>query len=241
MLVSDDHLRRSIAYGARVRSGWVPLDKLSQKSSPFVGKFLTPRHKQIALAPGGMNGMPFALDLGIPGYLLRADALKIYELAYTASGDVLELGTFKGLSASVIAHALEDRGSGLLETVDIDDDSNVQARAYLDTLPGGERVTFTLKDAAERMDELTAEGRKFGYVFIDHWHGYDVTRAACERLPALLNDGACVQFHDFSDASNSDPDHIYGVYQAVLDTLCEDARFSFEGLCGCTAVFRYSS
>ena len=46
----------------------------------------------------------------IKGRLHTADALKIYELAYCCEGAILELGTFEGLSSSVIASAIRNSG-----------------------------------------------------------------------------------------------------------------------------------
>ena len=41
----------------------------------------------------------------IPGWLRREDGLKLYEMAYYASGDILELGSYQGLSTSILARA----------------------------------------------------------------------------------------------------------------------------------------
>jgi len=233
------HLERSRAYAA---PGWRALDQLGQPA-PYAPSVDSPvvrtGQKPIFEAPLGRLGIPINLDLGLDGYLQREDALKIFELAFIAPGDVLELGTHKGLSTSIIARALEERGGGLLETVDIDADANAIAREAVAARPGGHRVIFTLRDAALRMDELIAEGRRFGYIFIDHWHGYEATFEAARRCADLLAPGGWVQFHDFLDPGNADPDHVYGVYQAVLDTICEDPRFALPALSGCTAVFRF--
>jgi hypothetical protein len=45
----------------------------------------------------------------------------------------------------------------------------------------------------------------------------------------LLADGGYVMFHDFFDPSNQDPDHLYGVFQAVLDTIGQDVQFVIAG------------
>jgi hypothetical protein len=39
----------------------------------------------------------------IDGWLRRADALKLYELAYFAKRDILELGCYHGLSTTILA------------------------------------------------------------------------------------------------------------------------------------------
>lgn len=105
----------------------------------------------------------------------------------------------QGLSTSILAGALADRGHGRIETVDIDADASVIARANLRARPGAERVTFTLADAADRMDQLIAAGASFGFVFVDHWHGYDATLAVVKRAKTLLAPGGFILFHDFLD------------------------------------------
>ena len=47
----------------------------------------------------------------LPGWLLEGDALKLYELARDAAGPVLEIGTYRGKSAVLMATALRDAGS----------------------------------------------------------------------------------------------------------------------------------
>lgn len=256
-------LQASRAYGRQVRSlrtrlrtlrfsrdidthpgSWADLDHGDRKGAyrktfPFDGELIDANHRAIAAAPGGRLGVEVCVDLGIDGYLQRADALKIYEIARLGQGDVLEIGTHYGLSASIIASALATRGSGRLETVDFIDFTTADAKANLRGRPGEDRVTFTVIDGARRMRELAAEGLRFGYIFIDHWHGYQATYDAARELAGLLQPGGFVQFHDFVDSQNADPTHFYGVTQAVLDTVCKDGRFLFCGVYGCTGLFRF--
>ena len=258
-----DWLDASRAYGARVTSprtwlrtlryaadidthphSWTDLDQGDRKGAyaktfRFASDLIDENQEAIAAAPSGRCGVEVCIDLGIDGYLQRADALKIYELARLTKGDVLELGTHFGLSASIIASALAKRGSGTLETVDFIAFTTADAQASLSTRPGKDRVTFTIMDGTRRMAELAAQGRKFGYVFIDHWHGYQATFDAARLLASVLEPGGFVQFHDFVDTQNADPTHFYGVTQAVLDTVCKDGRFLFCGVYGCTGVFRF--
>jgi SAM-dependent methyltransferase len=227
---------------------WIGFDKLEELTlapeyrPTFPGsEWQGEGYRQIMEAPLGRMGVPFLVDLGIDGYLIRADALKVYEMARCCRGDVLELGTHRGLSTSLIARALNDRGEGKLETVDIDARANAIARENVGGVPGSDRVNFTVKDATKRMDELTREGRQFGFIFVDHWHGYDATHEAAERVPALLTPGGFVLFHDFLDRGNADPKHAHGVFQAVIDVYAKDIRMAFLGNYGCCGLFRRGS
>jgi predicted O-methyltransferase YrrM len=235
---------RSRAYGDTIKnSDWIDFDHLGT-AAPYRPTIHDSQmeeqtgFKKIMSAPLGRMGVSFLINLDIDGFLARDDALKIYEMAYHSAGDVLELGTHKGLSTSIIAEALGEADGGNLETVDIDAAANKVARANVGSRPFSEKVTFTIQDASKRMDKLRSMGRKFGFVLIDHWHGYDATYEAASRLRDLLKPGGYVLFHDFLDPGNSDPNHVYGVYQAVLDTLCLDPEFEFVCNSGCCGLFR---
>jgi hypothetical protein len=239
-----DWSKRSRAYGnASKRRDWLDFDHLGigvqyHPTIPDRRMQRQPGFKRIIDAALGRMGVDFLIDLGLDGFLARSDALKIYEMAYHSAGDVLELGTHKGLSTSIIAEALIEAGGGKLETVDTDAATTAVARENVESRGFGEKVTFAVQDAAERMDELAAQGRKFGFVFIDHWHSYTATYEAASRLRGLLKPGGYVLFHDFLDAGNSNPNHVYGVYQAVLDTICLDHEFEFVCNSGCCGLFR---
>jgi predicted O-methyltransferase YrrM len=234
--------------GINIRREWPTVDQFAaagtyQHTFPFDREFIDAEHARIASAPLGRMGIARCIDLGIDGYLTRDEALKLYEIARFARGDILELGTFRGLSTSIMARALHARGSDQLETVDLARDDNIDdysiARAKLAQVPGGERVTFQMCGATERLRQLTLLGRKFGFVFVDHYHGYESTREAASSLPRILDAGGFALFHDFLDPANLDPDHPYGVYQACLDTVCEDEDFKFCGCYGSAALFRF--
>jgi predicted O-methyltransferase YrrM len=235
--------------GIDIRRNWPTLDHFAvttatyQHTFPFAGEFIDAEQARIASAPLGRMGIARCIDLGIDGYLTRDEALKLYEIARFARGDILELGTFRGLSTSIMARALHARGSDRLETVDLASDDNVDdysiARSNLARVFGGDRVTFQLCGATERLRQLTLLGRKFGFIFIDHYHGYNSTREAASSLPYVLDAGSFALFHDFLDPANLDPDHPYGVYQACLDTVCENDDFKFCGCYGSAALFRF--
>lgn len=70
---------------------------------------------------------------GIPGWLRPEDALKLYELAYHASGPILEIGTYRGKSGTLMAMALRDAGRPqLVVSVDVDPAAAPAAAAAAD-------------------------------------------------------------------------------------------------------------
>lgn len=223
---------------------WRELNQLGvvlpyRKTYRFPGRHIGRFHKTLADAPDGRMGLSGLIDIGVDGYLWKAEAMKLYEIAYFADGDVLELGTFRGLSTSIIAHALHDRGSGALITCDLDPASTEASRANIAHLPGGDRIEFRSGDGTACMDTLIAERRRFGMIFVDHWHGYEATRAAALRAEELINPGGFVLFHDYTDGNSADPTHPNKVYQGVRDTIAKSRNFRFSQICASMGVFEH--
>jgi predicted O-methyltransferase YrrM len=174
----------------------------------------------------------------IPGWLRREDALKLYEMAYYAAGDILELGSFHGLSTSILARASRNSPDRKhIYTVDLDP-TNVRATMDNLRLQGLDRgVTASCEDAAAAVRRFASEGKQFGFVFIDHAHSYDPVYQVCRELERVTRAGGFCLLHDFNDPRNRDPDAgDYGVYQAVMDGLNRN-RFEFYGIYGCTALY----
>lgn len=225
---------------------WWELDELGTGPRPYrptfpqAGPFINAQHHAFTAVP--LKGI--LIDIGVPGWLRPADALKLYELAYHCTGDILELGTSRGLSALVMASALRDAGrAGQLVTVELRSAISEQARQNLAERELADRVDFRVGDAASHCATLLDERRQFGLVFVDHSHAYEPMVTACKQLPELVIPGGFVVFHDFADRRNSRRRNIgesgeeYGVYGAVEDALNKDA-FSFYGIYGCCGVFR---
>src|SRR5678815_268307 len=79
-----------------------------QASHEFPGEVIDRSHARLLdapLVPGTVK-----IDLPIKGSLRREDAAKLYELAFFARGNVLDIGTNRGLSASILSDALVNSG-----------------------------------------------------------------------------------------------------------------------------------
>src|SRR4051812_23421275 len=139
------------------------------KTFDFPGDYINERHANIAAAPGGRQGIPVCIDLGLDGYLAHTEALKLYELAYFTNGEVLELGTYNGLSTSIIAKGILDSpGCGrFLTTCDLEPLFTETARRNLREMDAARIVKFHVGDASEFMDSLIAQGLKYGFIFVD--------------------------------------------------------------------------
>ncbi len=203
----------------------------------FPGDTIDECHARIATAPLGRKRVGFGIDIGLDGYLARAEAMKLYELTYFGSGDVLELGTYMGLSASIVGNALCSRGDGELHTCDISTVYSRTARQCLKWHPARPFIQFHTGDAPAFLDRMIAEGRTFGLVFVDHWHSYEATHDVAMRLPSLVRPGGFAMFHDYNDSSARDPAHPHKVFQAVRDGLDQNV---FQPCCvvASSAVFQ---
>ena len=207
------------------------------RSFQFPGDTIDGFHARLATAPLGRKGVNFGIDIGLDGYLARAEAMKLYELVYFGSGDVLELGTYMGLSASIIGNALRNRGDGELHTCDISTVYSRTAQQCLKWHPARPFIHFHTGDAPPFLDRMIAQQRTFGLVFVDHWHSYEQTHEVAIRLPRLVRPGGFAMFHDYNDPSARDPAHPHKVFQAVHDGLDKDM---FQPCCvvASSAVFQ---
>jgi predicted O-methyltransferase YrrM len=226
----------------RHADSWVSLADLGCRRpyKPTFGTrpFVNEAHQRFATCPT-TDGV--TIDVGITGSLRREDALKLYEVAYHAAGDVLDLGTGRGLSASILGEAVLASGRrASVVSVERDRRRVERARENLAEWGLGRVVALVCDDAPEVCRRLTDEGRRFGVVFVDHSQTYRDVLAICELLPGLLVAGGFVLFHDFNDRRNRlDASSDYGVFQAVQDGLPIDS-FSFYGAFGCTALYRFA-
>lgn len=237
----------------------IRLDEAGQKEFSYRPTFraedadLRSAHRKLLEAPL-KNGI--LIDTSVPGWLLVPEALKIFELAYHAPGNVLEFGTNRGLSTSLVAQAIGLRKKrtilGLLlgvpkfpriTTVDIDRDTQEEAVKNLSKLNLDRYVRFVAADAVIAADALEAMKKQFSFCFVDHSHAYEPMVAICRRLPALVEAGGFVLFHDYNDHKNTDRRGVgesaneYGVFAAIEDAL-DLSLFSFYGIYGSSALFR---
>jgi len=205
------------------------------KTYEFPSRFIDETHQALT-SKLNREGM---IDLGIEGWLIPADALKLYEMVYFCNGDVLELGTYRGLSASIALEAsLRARLDNVIVSIDLSGDETESARENLREKPGAERVHLFTVEAAQAVRDLAQSKRMFDFAFIDHSHQYEHVFDVCKSLHRVIKLGSFALFHDFNDPRNSSPSALdYGVYQGVLDGL-DDRRFEFWGIYGCTGLFR---
>jgi predicted O-methyltransferase YrrM len=200
----------------------------------FVGEFIDDDHRALSRLPveGGL------ICGAVGGWLRPADALALYELAYFARGNTLELGTAWGLSTGILCTAVRNAGTGgLVVSIEIErkfrraTSRAIRAAGLCDhhRMVGGE--------AGDEVDALIRSGATFGAVFIDHDHAYGPTERICRQLDSALRTGGIALFHDLNDARNRTEPHEYGVHRAVAELL-ERPGYVLAGMVGCCCAVR---
>jgi predicted O-methyltransferase YrrM len=233
--IRHDHLSLTLEATADDKRFVMPY----QKTYNFGGPFINQSHHRLALSR--MHQHADIINIGIDGWLLLADALKLYELAFFCKGDIIELGTYKGLSTTIMAEASRDSGRKFeIVTVDLDPQLAAEAKQGMADrrTPGRENVHFFTFDAIKFVANSADAGKLYELAFIDHSHRYQHVYDTCVNLHRILAPGAFALFHDYNDPRNLRADvPDYGVYQAVHTALSE-SYFEFWGIYGCCGLFR---
>ena len=199
----------------------------------FAGPYIDTFHRSLDAA--GPDGL---IDIGLKGWLRPADALKLYELAWFSPGDMLEFGTFHGLSTHIISRALLASGQrARVTSLELVPEYADETAKHLFAPAASHR--FIVGDARKSAQGLIDSQRRFGFAFVDHSHGYELVEAACQHLKHLVVPGGFALFHDYNDHRNVRNDPSYGVFQAVGDAFA-DGSFVFWGVYGCTGLYRRS-
>lgn len=228
---------------------WMSLEEVGQHIPPycptydFPGPFINRSHKFFSTCPVKdniliqMRSFPL-IGKPIPGWLRREDALKLYEMAYFAQGDILELGSYEGLSTCILAQAnRESPHRKVVYSVDLDPAAVEMTRWHLRMRLLSRDVRLFCGDALELVRRMIVDERKFAFIFVDHSHAYEPVYQVCRELERLVAPGGFCLFHDFNDPRNRDVENQdYGVYQAVRDGLNPEV-FEFYGIYGCAALY----
>lgn len=218
-----------------------------QPTHYFPGEFINESHKILSSVPI-RDEILIKIEISthsedyIQGWLRREDAMKLYELAYFATGDILELGTHQGLSASILSQAnVDSPNKKHIYSCDRDPSFLQIANRNLQRKRLTRDVSLISKDAMNVVNRFKKMRKTFSFVFIDHAHDYESVFNMTQELPYIVKPGGFCLFHDYNDRRNTpeipSSNEDYGVYQAVLDGLKQE-QFSFYGVYGCSGLYR---
>ncbi|HYU61965.1 MAG TPA: class I SAM-dependent methyltransferase [Solirubrobacterales bacterium] len=173
----------------------------------------------------------------LPGWLLEADALKLYELAHLATGPILEIGTYRGKSAILMATALRDAGRpGPVVSLDVDVAGLGDAAAEAAARGLADRLVL-VRGTAQALFRAQP-GLAPSLVFLDGDHSQRGVARDLRALRPRVPGGGLILFHDYRDERNADPaEPDYAVPQAIESSwVARDCEL--EGVFGCCGLFR---
>jgi predicted O-methyltransferase YrrM len=139
----------------------------------------------------------------VPGLLRPEDEEKLYELAHSTEGPILEIGTYRGRSTTIMALGAQAGAGALLISVDVDPLAQRAAARALREHRADRRVVLvrgSVVAALRRFPGLTP-----ALTFLDGDHSAAGVRRDLAALEAAVPHGALLLFHDFTDARNEDP------------------------------------
>jgi predicted O-methyltransferase YrrM len=146
----------------------------------------------------------FARVQSIPGWMRPEDADKLWELASVTTGPILEIGTFHGKSAVLMALALKDANTNtLIYTLEVQKASIRAAAAQAAANGVADRIVFVrgTSDAFARAYPWLRPA----LTFVDGDHRRAGVQADLEILERIVPAGGVLLFHDFDDPLNDDP------------------------------------
>jgi predicted O-methyltransferase YrrM len=144
-------------------------------------------------------------------HLTIADRLVLYTLVRgTKPKRVLEIGSARGGSASIMAAAMEDNGGGTIVGVDPSPLINPYGKEYFG------RLTLLKESAPEGIvNAMRLAGGTFDLVFSDGPNVYDEVRKTIEAVIPCLSEGASIVV---------DNGLHYGVNEAVKDVIASEPQ-----------------
>jgi predicted O-methyltransferase YrrM len=178
----------------------------------------------------------FELVKTIPGWLLPEDAAKLYELAQCSAGPILEIGTYRGKSAILMALAIRNAGrDGTVYTLDVDPHLIADAAAEADRWGIADKIVFvrgTLNAYARAYPRLRP-----ALTFVDGDHSHAGVQRDLTALQALIPKGGLLLFHDFNDPRNDDPHCSEVNVRSAIEASWVANQCQFRGAFGACGMF----
>lgn len=186
--------------------------------------FINTEHQQI-----------FELTKHIAGWQSLGDSQKLYEMAYFAGKQILEIGTYGGRAAIVMLRgALANNQRVAPHYVGIDIDSAAIQRTR-ETLIKQGLIEYAILFEGTLQDYTRNHVSQPTMVFVDGDHTYTGIKKDLETLATFLEPGVPILCHDYTNPSNVDESDELGVRQAV-DEWIEAGEATFAGIFGCSIL-----
>jgi len=170
----------------------------------------------------------------VAGWLRPEDALKLYELAYFAHGPIVEIGSYRGKSTTILAMAARDAGHAS-PIVSIDVDPEAGPAVYAAARARGVQDRLVLVRSSAHGFFAANPSCSPALVFLDGDHTREGVTRDLGTLRAHVPNGGLILFHDFNDPGNpGNAAASIGVVEAVEDSwVPKDCAFGgVFGACG---------
>ncbi len=163
-------------------------------------------------AEGQINWGTYSSAQGVEGFMHFQELSELVKLA--DGKDVLEVGSFRGLSAWCMAHVA--KSIVCVDTFKANTAGQVQWQNYTTleefdrNLAEFDNVTRIPMTSESANNALTADA-SYDFIFLDAMHTYESVKEDIARWWRRLNPGGALALHDYAH------DHFPGVQQAVDD------------------------
>jgi hypothetical protein len=181
--------------------------ELDKEGAPVESCMIQTKDKSRIMQPGRTKDHPVYSQepkpWGDPPYPHRSRHASIeihylYRTALRLGGDAANLGTYRGSTASALAHGLKDAGGGKVYTVDLHDENGAysieQLKPVFEKRGLGEHVLFC-KGYTHQCAEMLSH-KLFNFIFIDADHHYESCLQDFKLWSPLLASGGEIAFHD---------------------------------------------
>jgi predicted O-methyltransferase YrrM len=172
----------------------------------------------------------------IPGWMEPGDADKLYELAGAADGPILEIGTYHGKSAVLMALAARNAGRGtVVYTLEVDRTAIRAAQAQAARHGVADSIVFIRATAG-------AFARAYPWLrpaltFVDGDHRREGVESDLAVLSSLVPAEGVLMFHDFADPLNDDPQCAEIKVRATVEHSWVAAECHFDGVYGGSGLY----
>jgi MMP 1-O-methyltransferase len=172
----------------------------------------------------------------IPGWMEPGDADKLYELAAAADGPILEIGTYHGKSAVLMALAVKDAGRNtLIFSLEVDKAAIRAATAHAQRHGVADAIVFFRATAGA----FTRAYPRFqpALCFVDGDHRRQGVEADLAALAPLVPRGGAMLFHDFADPLNDDPRCVEIKVRPAVEQSWVADECEFNGVYGVAGLY----
>jgi predicted O-methyltransferase YrrM len=172
----------------------------------------------------------------VPGMLRPEDEEKLYELALKTEGPILEIGTYRGRSTTIMAFGARAGAGALLVSVDVDPAAQRAAAEALRAHGTDRHVLLVRGSAAAALRRLA--GLTPTLTFLDGDHSTSGVARDLAALEPAVPCGGLLLFHDFADPRNEDPAvREIGVKQGIRASWVQ-SQCEFVGEYGACGLFK---